>query len=40
VEAFGTQVLAVDNLPTELPIEASEHFSQALFPIVKEMVSQ
>ncbi|KAI9592138.1 Saccharopine dehydrogenase-domain-containing protein [Syncephalis fuscata] len=38
VEAPGVQVLAVENLPTEMPIDASEHFSQALFPMVKELI--
>ncbi|KAI8048729.1 Saccharopine dehydrogenase-domain-containing protein [Syncephalis plumigaleata] len=38
VEAPGVQVLAVENLPTEMPIDASEHFSQSLFPLAKELI--
>jgi alpha-aminoadipic semialdehyde synthase len=30
----GPTILAVDNLPCELPRESSEHFSQALLPLV------
>ncbi|MFH1998543.1 MAG: hypothetical protein ABIK28_02630 [Planctomycetota bacterium] len=30
-------IMAVDNLPCELPREASESFSRALTPFVKEM---
>lgn len=32
VEGHGPVVLAVDNLPCELPRDASEHFGDALFP--------
>ncbi|KAG5458902.1 MAG: Saccharopine dehydrogenase-domain-containing protein, partial [Olpidium bornovanus] len=38
VEQPGLQVLSVDNLPTEFPLEASNHFSECLLPFVKEMV--
>ncbi len=34
VEGVGPVVMAVDKLPTELPRQASESFSEALFPFV------
>ena len=37
VEARGIQIMSIDNLPTEMPLEASQYFSDALFPIVFEM---
>jgi hypothetical protein len=30
--------MSIDNLPTEMPLEASEFFSEALYPIVAKMV--
>lgn len=30
--------MGIDILPAELPVESSEHFSNALYPFVKEMV--
>ncbi|RUP47188.1 Saccharopine dehydrogenase-domain-containing protein, partial [Jimgerdemannia flammicorona] len=38
VESSGTQVMAIDILPTELPLESSQHFGAALLPYVREMV--
>lgn len=35
----GIAVMAVGNLPTELPREASETFSNALFPYIPEMAN-
>jgi alpha-aminoadipic semialdehyde synthase len=32
-------ILAVDNLPCELPRDASEHFGDALFPFVAPLVA-
>jgi len=34
VEGRGPVILAVENLPAELPRESSEHFGDALFPFV------
>jgi len=34
VEGRGPVILAVDNLPAELPRESSEHFGDALFPFL------
>ncbi len=34
----GIAVMAVDILPSELPAEASEHFSSALKPFIKDLV--
>ncbi|KAJ3340193.1 hypothetical protein HDU93_007283 [Gonapodya sp. JEL0774] len=39
IEGPGIQIMSIDNLPTELPLEASEYFSQALSPFVREMIS-
>ncbi|MEA3397423.1 MAG: hypothetical protein U9R05_08180, partial [Chloroflexota bacterium] len=33
----GVVVLAVDNLPCELPIESSTHFSNTLLPFIPEL---
>ena len=30
--------MSIDNLPTEMPLEASEFFSEALYPVVSQMV--
>lgn len=29
--------MSIDNLPTEMPLEASEFFGEALYPIVAQM---
>lgn len=34
------QIMGIDILPAELPVESSEFFSKALYPFVKEMVRQ
>ncbi|MBI5511012.1 MAG: hypothetical protein HY903_19800 [Deltaproteobacteria bacterium] len=39
VEGDGPVILAVDNLPCELPREASEHFSEMLFGFVADMAA-
>ena len=36
----GVQVMAVDILPSEVPLDASEHFSQALLPYVRALIRQ
>jgi alpha-aminoadipic semialdehyde synthase len=36
-EGSGLEVLAVGNLPCELPVEASAHFSQALSPFLPHL---
>ncbi len=38
VEGRGPVILAVDNLPAELPRESSEHFGDALFPFLGGLV--
>ncbi|KAJ3338033.1 hypothetical protein HDU91_001330 [Kappamyces sp. JEL0680] len=38
LEAAGIQIMSIDNLPTEMPLEASEFFSEALYPVVAQMV--
>ena len=38
VEGRGPVILAVDNLPAELPRESSEHFGDALFPLLGGLV--
>ncbi|KAI8820791.1 Saccharopine dehydrogenase-domain-containing protein [Fimicolochytrium jonesii] len=37
MEGAGIQIMSIDNLPTELPLEASEYFSNALFPYVNQL---
>jgi alpha-aminoadipic semialdehyde synthase len=37
LEGKGIQIMSIDNLPTEMPLEASEFFSEALYPVVVEM---
>ncbi|KAJ1567536.1 hypothetical protein HK096_009538, partial [Nowakowskiella sp. JEL0078] len=32
--------MSIDNLPTEMPLEASEYFSSALFPFIKELIKE
>jgi len=39
VEGEGPVVLAVDNLPCELPVEASQDFGDALLPYVEAIAS-
>ncbi len=39
VEGRGPVVLAVDNLPAELPREASEHFGDSLFPFLGGLIA-
>jgi hypothetical protein len=34
----GILIMAVDNLPTEMPREASDHFSVSLMPYVEKLV--
>ncbi|KAJ1770169.1 hypothetical protein IW140_004894 [Coemansia sp. RSA 1813] len=38
IEKPGVQINSIDNLPTELPFEASKHFGNSLFPLAKAMV--
>ena len=38
LELPGIQIMSIDNLPTEMPLEASEYFSEALIPFVTELV--
>lgn len=37
-EGDGIQIMGIDILPAELPIESSSFFSQSLYPYVKELV--
>src|SRR4051812_38964708 len=37
LESSGIQIMSIDNLPTEMPFEASEFFSEALYPVVAQM---
>lgn len=39
VEGNGILMCSIDNLPAQLPIEATEYFGDRLFPYVWEMVS-
>lgn len=38
MEGKGTLIDAVDNLPAEIPKEASESFSEALYPLAAKVV--
>lgn len=38
VEGHGPVILAVDNLPCELPRDASEHFGEALLPYLPPLI--
>lgn len=38
VEGRGPVVLAIENLPAELPRDASEHFGDSLFPFLAELL--
>lgn len=40
VEGSGILMCSIDNLPAQLPIEATEYFGDMLFPYVEEMVSR
>ncbi|KAF9293993.1 hypothetical protein BGZ74_011470 [Mortierella antarctica] len=37
-EAPGVQIMSVDILPSELPMESSQHFSDSLYPFIKELI--
>ncbi|KAK4513899.1 uncharacterized protein ATC70_005906 [Mucor velutinosus] len=37
-EGEGIQIMGIDILPAELPVESSEFFSKALYPYIREMV--
>ncbi|KAI8331437.1 Saccharopine dehydrogenase-domain-containing protein [Choanephora cucurbitarum] len=39
-EGKGIQVMGIDILPAELPVESSQFFSDALYPFIKDMVHQ
>lgn len=36
----GVQILSIDNLPAELAVESSKHFSSCLIPIIKDLVNR
>ncbi|KAJ3391277.1 hypothetical protein HDU92_009137 [Lobulomyces angularis] len=38
MEADGIQIMSIDNLPTEMPIESSEYFSGAFCPFIVQLV--
>ncbi|KAJ3085286.1 hypothetical protein HK102_000142 [Quaeritorhiza haematococci] len=38
MEGAGVQIMSIDNLPTEMPLEASEYFSGALYPFLVQAV--
>ena len=40
VEGHGFLMCSIDNLPAQLPIEATEYFGDRLFPYIWEMVRQ
>ncbi|CAG8612807.1 10909_t:CDS:10, partial [Funneliformis mosseae] len=37
-EGKGTQIMAVDILPTEIPFESSKHFSKSLYPLMSDLI--
>ncbi|KAF9933130.1 hypothetical protein FBU30_006454 [Linnemannia zychae] len=37
-EGAGVQIMSVDILPSELPLESSQHFSDSLYPFIKELI--
>jgi alpha-aminoadipic semialdehyde synthase len=37
-DSSGIQIMSIDNLPSEMPLEASEYFSESLYPFVSELV--
>ncbi|KAG1500868.1 hypothetical protein G6F46_003999 [Rhizopus delemar] len=39
-EGKGIQVMGIDILPAELPIESSQYFSEKLYPFIQQMVTQ
>ena len=39
IDGPGVQVMSIDNLPAELPMEASNYFGQKLYPFVQELAS-
>ncbi|KAI8322217.1 hypothetical protein GQ54DRAFT_317268 [Martensiomyces pterosporus] len=39
IEKPGVQINSIDNLPTELPFEASKHFGDSLYPYAKALVA-
>ncbi|KAJ2083695.1 hypothetical protein H4R24_000653 [Coemansia sp. RSA 988] len=39
IEKPGVQINSIDNLPTELPFEASKHFGDALYPYAKALAT-
>ncbi|KAI7832971.1 mitochondrial alpha-aminoadipic semialdehyde synthase [Kickxella alabastrina] len=39
VEKPGVQINSIDNLPTELPFEASQHFGDSLYPFAKALAT-
>ena len=39
VSDVGTMWMSIDNLPAQLPREATDYFGQRLLPLVDEMVS-
>lgn len=38
MEQRGIQIMSIENLPAQMPLEASEYFSQSLFPHVLQML--
>ncbi|KAI8889066.1 hypothetical protein K501DRAFT_209009 [Backusella circina FSU 941] len=38
-EGKGIQIMGIDILPAELPVESSEYFSKTLYPYIKELVT-
>ncbi|KAI8391256.1 Saccharopine dehydrogenase-domain-containing protein [Radiomyces spectabilis] len=38
-EGAGMQIMGIDILPAELPVESSNHFSEKLLPYVKELIN-
>ncbi|KAJ3074901.1 hypothetical protein HDU98_009870 [Podochytrium sp. JEL0797] len=38
IHAKGISIMSIDNLPTEMPLEASQYFGDALFPHVKQIL--
>ncbi|KAJ1723018.1 hypothetical protein LPJ53_002636 [Coemansia erecta] len=39
IEKPGVQINSIDNLPTELPFEASQHFGDSLYPYAKALAT-
>ncbi|KAJ2874369.1 hypothetical protein FB639_004109, partial [Coemansia asiatica] len=39
IEKPGVQINSIDNLPTELPFEASQHFGDSLYPFAKALAT-